>query len=137
MRPTPHLTYHITSAVLPQGDILLVSRGEPLEDSRESVVVDFSSRWIRLALNPTAAAAVAAAGRGTAWRLDLFANTVSHERCSEALKRFADGASGQVEAEVGGVVWQQVTQQQEVLWRVLAGVIPTGESHTKVVLTLH
>jgi hypothetical protein len=116
------------SAELLQGDILLVSRGDPLKDSHESVVVDFSSRWIRLALNPTAAAAVAAAGRGAAWRLDLFANTVSHERCSEALKRFADGASGQVDVGVSGVVGQQMMQQQEALWRVLAGVIPTGES---------
>jgi hypothetical protein len=114
------------SPALLQGDILLVSQGDPLEDSHESVVVDFSSRWIRLALTPTAAAAVSAAGRGAAWRLDLFANTVSHERCSEALKRFADGASGQVVAGVGGVVGQQVMQQQEALWRVLAGVIPSG-----------
>jgi len=42
--------------------ILLISQGQPLEDSYEGVVVDFSSRWIRLALASTAAAAVSAAG---------------------------------------------------------------------------
>jgi hypothetical protein len=36
------------------------------------------------------------------------------------------GANGYVDAGVGGVVGQQVTQQQEALWRVLAGGIPTG-----------
>uniref|UniRef100_A0A383VFK2 AAA+ ATPase domain-containing protein n=1 Tax=Tetradesmus obliquus TaxID=3088 RepID=A0A383VFK2_TETOB len=124
--PNRALPFHSFS----QGDILLVSQGDPLEDSHESVVVDFSSRWIRLALNPTAAAAVSAAGRGAAWRLDLFANTVSHERCSEALKRFAAGVGGgQADAAAaGGLAGQSVTQQQEALWRVLAGVIPPGQT---------
>jgi hypothetical protein len=59
------------------------------------------------------------------------------QRCCLTCRVFVLWVSGQVEAGLGGVAGQQVTQQQEVLWRVLAGVIPTGESHTKVVLTLH
>jgi hypothetical protein len=130
-----------------QGDILLVSQGEPLGDSQEAIVVDFSSRWIRLAMNPVAAATVAAAaggwGRGSngsnagarswrpIWRLDLFANTVSHERCSEALHRFADAVtqgSGDVDKQglLSGLLTQGQLQQQEALCRVLAGALPPG-----------
>jgi hypothetical protein len=138
-----------------QGDILLVSQGDPLADSHEAVVVDCSSRWIRLALSPTAAAAVAAAAgrswrrgatndnaragpqqqqqqqqhqqqqlqqRGT-WRLDLFANTVSHERCSEGLQRFAAAVTQQGQQ---GLLSQAVSGQQELLCRLLAGVLPAG-----------
>lgn len=138
-------------------------------DSYEAVVLDFSSRWIRLAMNPTAAAALAAAsggwgassssssrggrgsssnGRGggsrsttttsrrwqTIWRLDLFANTVSHERCTEALHRFADAVtqgSGDADRQVllSGALTQAQLQQQEALCRLLAGVLPPGEQH--------
>jgi len=129
-----------------QGDILLVSQGDPLGDSHEAVVLDFSSRWIRLAMNPTAAAAVAAASGGwdssrdssgrqwrPIWRLDLFANTVSHERCSEALHRFAEAAtqqqgSGDMDRQglLSSLLTQAQLQQQEALCRLLAGVLPTG-----------
>lgn len=130
-------------------------------------MVDFSSRWIRLAMNPVAAAAVAAAsgswdrtssstsdrsssngssgssirsssGRSSGgrswraiWRLDLFANTVSHERCSEALNRFADAVQGSGQdgqGLVSGLLTQGQLRQQEALCRVLAGVLPPGES---------
>lgn len=127
-----------------QGDILLVSQGDPLGDSQEAIVVDFSSRWIRLAMNPVAAAAVAAAsggwGRGSSagarrwrpiWRLDLFANTVSHERCSEALHRFADAVTQQEGSDrqvlLSGQLTQGQLQQQEALCRVLAGALPAGK----------
>jgi hypothetical protein len=48
------------------------------------------------------------------------------QRCCLTCRVFVLWVSGQVEAGLGGVAGQQVTQQQEVLWRVLAGVIPTG-----------
>lgn len=142
-----------------KGDILLVSQGDPLGDSHEAIVVDFSSRWIRLAMNPTAAAAVAAAAGSSwssssssgsngggirrnwrpIWRLDLFANTVSHERCSEALHRFAGAVTQQQQQQQGsagefvdrqgllsGLLTQGQLQQQEALCRVLAGVVSPG-----------
>jgi hypothetical protein len=115
-----------------QGDILLVSTGSPLDDSFEGVVVDFSSRWIRLAVSSTAAGEIAAAGKGVAWRLDLFANTVTHQRCSSALQEFAAGPVGQQQGQLqaaGGLPGADVVQQQEVLWRVLTGAIPQGVPH--------
>jgi hypothetical protein len=136
----------------------LVSQGDPLGDSQEAVVIDFSSRWIRLAMNPVAAATVAAAAGGgwargsssgssgairRSWRpifrLDLFANTVSHERCSEALQRFAEAASGQQgsgaadrQVLLSGALTQGQLQQQEALCRMLAGVLPPGEGGLSV-----
>jgi hypothetical protein len=131
-----------------QGDILLVSQGDPLGDSQEAIVVDFSSRWIRLAMNPVAAEAIGATGSGgwarssngsnagarswrPIWRLDLFANTVSHERCSEALQRFADAvtqSAGDADKQglLSGLLTQGQVQQQEALCRVLAGALPQG-----------
>eukprot|EP00775_Hariotina_reticulata_P004851 gene4851-5098_t len=125
--PNRPLPFHTFS----QGDILLVSTGSPLDDSFEGVVVDFSSRWIRLAVSSTAAGEISAAGRGMTWRLDLFANTVTHQRCSAALLEFAAGPAGQAQQgseAAGGVPGVDVAQQQEALWRVLAGAIPQGTS---------
>jgi hypothetical protein len=55
---------------------------------------------------------------------------VSHERCSEALNRFADAVQGSGQdgqGLVSGLLTQGQLQQQEALCRVLAGVLPPGE----------
>lgn len=70
-------------------------------------------RWLRVAVPADLAGAI----QGTGWRVDLFANTVAHERCTAALKRFADTASGSATAEPG---WQ--------LLQCLSGALPAGGS---------
>ena len=41
-----------------QGDIVLISSGQPTADSMEGVIMDFSSRWLRVALPSTVAGSV-------------------------------------------------------------------------------
>lgn len=46
------------------------------DDALEGVVMDYSARWVRLAVPATVAAFVV----GGPFRLDLYANTTAHER---------------------------------------------------------
>ncbi len=106
-----------------QGDILLISRGTPTEDSLEGVVIDYSSRWLRVALPTPAASAIRGAGPNARWRLDLFANTASHERSMAALAVFGamgGGGGGEAVEVEGGEGWPD-------LWRLLAGAVAPGE----------
>ncbi|KAK9812656.1 hypothetical protein WJX72_001408 [[Myrmecia] bisecta] len=75
------LPYHTFT----QGDIVLISKGSPDEDAMEAVVMDYSTRWIRVAVPDLIAPYI----QGGPWRLDQFANTVAHERCMEALQTFS------------------------------------------------
>ncbi|GIL89655.1 hypothetical protein Vretifemale_17450 [Volvox reticuliferus] len=85
-QPGRPLPYHCLGA----GDIVLVSpNNRPGEASMEGVVLDFSSRWIRVALPVDLAHGV----QGSGWRLDLYANTVAHERARGAVKRYCQSAA--------------------------------------------
>jgi hypothetical protein len=64
-----------------------------------------------VALPAQSAAAVAGAG----WRLDLFANTVAHERSRAAVGRFSEQVSGEAAPDEG-----------LPLMRLLAGAVPPG-----------
>ncbi|KIY93585.1 hypothetical protein MNEG_14377 [Monoraphidium neglectum] len=124
------------------GDIILISRGDPGGDSLEGVVVDYSTRWLRVAL-PTQ---VAEHVRGPGWRLDLYANTIAHERAQAALKCFAapalgggggggggdSGGGGAVaaDAEADGRKWAGPGQPGEGLWRALSGCLTAGKTRT-------
>ncbi|KAG2453966.1 hypothetical protein HYH02_001012 [Chlamydomonas schloesseri] len=82
-RPLP---FHCLGA----GDIVLVSpNNKPGESSLEGVVLDFSTRWMRVALPADLAAGV----QGSGWRLDLYANTIAHERARGAVKRYTQAAA--------------------------------------------
>ncbi|GIL42418.1 hypothetical protein Vafri_393 [Volvox africanus] len=85
-QPGRPLPYHCLGA----GDIVLVSpNNRPGEASLEGVVLDFSSRWIRVALPVDLAHGV----QGSGWRLDLYANTIAHERARGAVKRYCQSAA--------------------------------------------
>ncbi|GLI70630.1 hypothetical protein VaNZ11_015565 [Volvox africanus] len=85
-QPARPLPYHCLGA----GDIVLVSpSNRPGEASLEGVVLDFSSRWIRVALPLDLAHGV----QGSGWRLDLYANTIAHERARGAVKRYCQSAA--------------------------------------------
>lgn len=91
-------------------------------------------------LNPQVAERV----RGPGWRLDLYANTIAHERARAALKCFtapalggggggsgissSGGAAGGVDAEADGRRWAGPGQPGEGLWRALAGCLTAGTS---------
>ena len=51
--------------------------------------MDYTPRWLRVALLPASARALAASPPATRWRLDLHANTAPAERCAAALASFA------------------------------------------------
>ena len=53
------------------------------DDALEGVVVDYSSKWIRLAVPLDVAGHL----QGQPWRLDLYANTTAHERFEESASR--------------------------------------------------
>lgn len=76
----PALPFHNFS----QGDIVLVSDGNPRDDAYEGVIVDVAARWLRIALP----ARVAPEVQGTGWRVDTFANPVAYERQRAALAEF-------------------------------------------------
>lgn len=76
----PLLPFHNFS----QGDIVLVSQGNPQEDGLEGVIVDMAARWLRVALPARSAAEVEGAG----WRIDTFANPVAYERQRAAIAQF-------------------------------------------------
>jgi hypothetical protein len=66
------VTYKVLYSL--QGDIVLLSQGVPpgmspidSDSAIEGVVLDYSSRWIRVAVPTTAAEAA----RGAEWRIDL------------------------------------------------------------------
>ena len=109
----------------------------------EGVVVDFSTRWLRVALPTLSAQRV----RGGGWRLDLYANTVSHERCQAALRCFAapvlggsggggksggkssskgGGGSSSGAAAPDGRDWAGPGRPGEALWRALSGCLAAG-----------
>ncbi|KAI8470873.1 MAG: putative DNA helicase [Monoraphidium minutum] len=132
-RPGDPLPFHALS----QGDIVLISKGEPGEESLEGVVVDYSTRWLRVAL-PTQ---VAEHVRGSGWRLDLYANTIAHERAQAALRCFAapaggggsgssskGGGGGGPDAESDGRKWAGPGAPGEGLWRALSGSLTAGTS---------
>lgn len=50
-----------------QGDVVLLSQGDPGDDSLEALVLDFSTKWIRVALPADRGQHV----RGPGWRMDL------------------------------------------------------------------
>jgi hypothetical protein len=72
--------------------------------------------------------------RGPGWRLDLFANTIAHERAKAALSCFAAPALGGGKAEggssgdpeAGGRKWAGTGAPGEGLWRALSGCRPPG-----------
>ncbi|KAK9863459.1 hypothetical protein WJX84_011464 [Apatococcus fuscideae] len=68
-----------------QGDIILLSQARPGESSLEGIVVDSSAKWMRVAVSASTAPHI----RGGPWRLDLYADTVSSERCRQALHAFS------------------------------------------------
>lgn len=105
---------------------MLLSRGDPLADAVTALLLDGSSRTLRLALPPAAAAAVAAAGPAARWRVDLFANTVTHERCTAALERFANSAAGAVDAAAASASSAGGAAQRAALLRLLAGLLGPG-----------
>ncbi|GBF93852.1 hypothetical protein Rsub_06851 [Raphidocelis subcapitata] len=136
-RPNAPLPFHALS----QGDIVLVSRGDPGEDSLEGIVVDYSTRWLRVALPTQLAQHV----RGPGWRLDLFANTIAHERAKAALRCFAapalgggkaegagggggGGGGGSADPEADGRKWAGTGAPGEGLWRALSGCRAPGTS---------
>eukprot|EP00955_Chlamydomonas_euryale_P083217 363813-Chlamydomonas_euryale.AAC.2 len=65
-QPTDRLTNQ-PSTCPSQGDVVLLSQGRPSDDSTEAVVVDFSSRWLRVAVPADKAPGVT----GPGWRVDL------------------------------------------------------------------
>jgi hypothetical protein len=68
-----------------------------------------------VALPAQSAAAIA----GPGWRLDLFANTVAHERSKAAVGLFSErAASGEAGTDDGA---------SQPLMRLLAGTVPPGE----------
>jgi hypothetical protein len=73
--------------------------------------------------------------RGPGWRLDLYANTVAHERARAALATFAapalggDGGGGggpDADAEGAGRRWAGAGAPGEGLWRALSGSLTAG-----------
>jgi hypothetical protein len=70
-------------------------------------------RWIRVALPLQSAAAVAGGG----WRVDLFANTVAHERSRAAVARFSERVAGEGPGDDGASM---------PLLKLLAGTVPPG-----------
>ncbi|KAG2495801.1 hypothetical protein HYH03_006043 [Edaphochlamys debaryana] len=129
-RPLP---YHCLGG----GDIVLVSpNNKPSEASLEGIVLDFSSRWVRVALPADLAAGV----QGTGWRLDLYANTIAHERARGAVKRYcqaaaesgagSNSASGSDDEGSGGSGGGGGSSGGSAvgLLRALAGAVPAGSS---------
>lgn len=107
---------------------MLISHGNPTADSFEGVVVDYATRWLRIALPNSTAGHV----RGPGWRLDLFANTVAHERSCLALSRFAAPATGGSGSDHDAIATRAATagggdDGGSDLWRVLSGAISAGE----------
>ncbi|KAG1672361.1 hypothetical protein FOA52_010979 [Chlamydomonas sp. UWO 241] len=81
------LPYHNLS----KGDVLLLTQGDtPGDDSLEALLLDYSTKWLRVALPADKGPSV----RGTGWRLDLFANTVSFERARNAVTQAAAAREG-------------------------------------------
>ncbi|KAK9866541.1 hypothetical protein WJX84_006717 [Apatococcus fuscideae] len=70
---------------LSQGDIVLLSQARPGESSLEGVVMDSGAKWLRVAVSASTAPHI----HGAPWRLDLYADTISHERCRQALQAFS------------------------------------------------
>ncbi|KXZ45751.1 hypothetical protein GPECTOR_51g737 [Gonium pectorale] len=119
-RPLP---YH----ALGPGDIVLVSpNGRPSDSSLEGVVLDFSSRWIRVALPADQALGV----QGGGWRLDLYANTIAHERARGAVQRFCQTAgesgSGGGGSDSDGEDGGSSRGGSTLLLRALAGGLPAA-----------
>ena len=65
LKPLVFFVLHPSRWVLGSGD-----------DALEGVVMDYSARWVRLAVPANVAAFVV----GGTFRLDLYANTTAHER---------------------------------------------------------
>eukprot|EP00798_Chlamydomonas_sp_ICE-L_P012084 gene12084-15195_t len=102
-----------------QGDVVLLTPGgeSPDDSSVEAVVLDYSTRWIRVALPPEAASTV----RGGGWRIDMFANTTSYERSHGAVKRFSTPPGNDEDGSRN-----MNTESVKDLLRMLTGTIPAG-----------
>ncbi|GAX73483.1 hypothetical protein CEUSTIGMA_g935.t1 [Chlamydomonas eustigma] len=98
--PSSPLPYHSLS----RGDVVLVTAGDGGrsspggDNSIEALVLDFSSRWIRVAVPSDRGKDI----RGAGWRVDLYANSISYERARQAVERFSQGKGWAEEDETVG-----------------------------------
>ncbi|KAF5843656.1 AAA domain-containing protein [Dunaliella salina] len=94
-----------------------------MDNAFEAVVVDYSARWLRVALPSSVASAV----RGSSWRMDMYANTVGYERGLASVQRFAQGPAPDA-ASAPAAAGAPLTKSQATLdlWCLLSGALPAG-----------
>ncbi|GMH33318.1 hypothetical protein BSKO_01152 [Bryopsis sp. KO-2023] len=125
------LPFHTFSS----GDSVYLSKRKPGESSLEALVVDYSSRWIRVALPAVMGVDVP----GDGWRLDLCAKTITYRRCMEALTEFKnrcpeDGGIGTFRRTLAGVIQRNSSLEKTAALapRWMRG--PAGQANLKAAL---